>query len=488
MILDNYKKAKGATYQSDIVIVGGGAAGLAAALQARENGGDVIVVEKRHTVGGNSAMAHGFFAADSPVQKRMNVSVPRDDVFKFAMDFHHWAINPRLVRAYIDKSGDTVRWLEEKGLKIARLGSVNPKYSFATFHMTEKATGNTVIKLLEQHCEQLGVKFLFGSRAKTLIRDSRGRIAGLIVQTTKGDARINTRTVIIASGGYGGNNKLLKTTCPKYSTEMVYLGLKELTGDGLLMAQDAGAATEGLGMPHYWGPQFSGTYQLNLVNQRPEMLWVNKNGERYFDESQMMDMGIRGNVLERQPDMVSYTIFDENIKQGLISEGLVGRQVALRWAPPDITWKTVLDQMPVEETRGNVKIADSLEEIAKWIGASPEVLKSTMDEYNADCAKGYDSMLLKDGKYLKPLLKPPYYAVKSNQALLDTMGGIKTTHCMEVVDKDNQQIPGLFAAGVCAGGYQSPTYCYALTGTMFGFALNSGRIAADSAQKYINRK
>jgi fumarate reductase flavoprotein subunit len=220
---------------------------------------------------------------------------------------------------------------------------------------------------------------------------------------------------------------------------------------------------------------------INLINQRPETIWVNKKGERYCDENILFDMGLRGNVFDRQPDKVSYTIFDERIRKRLIAEGPVGSQIALRWAPPDTTWASIMEKLPVEAEKGNLIISDSLDKIAGWMGAPSRILKATINEYNYDCDLGYDSLFLKDRRYLDALREPPYYAVKYHQTLLDTMGGIKTSHQMEILDSVGNPIPGLYAAGVCVGGYTSAAYCYMLSGTMFGFALNSGRIAAENA-------
>ncbi|MGD0917962.1 MAG: FAD-binding protein [Thermodesulfobacteriota bacterium] len=57
--------------KADIVIIGGGGAGLPAALTAYEKGSHALVLEKRGIVGGNALMAEGFFAAESPAQKRL---------------------------------------------------------------------------------------------------------------------------------------------------------------------------------------------------------------------------------------------------------------------------------------------------------------------------------------------------------------------------------------------------------------------------------
>lgn len=486
--MKNIENDNNAIIKTDIVIVGGGGAGMAAAVQAAEKGTKVTLLEKRNAVGGNTAMAHGFFAAESPVQKRMMIDAPRDELFKLAMDYHHWTINPKLVRAFINKSGDTARWLEEKGLNIDLLPSLHPKYLYRTFHMTFSPTGNTVIKLLSKHCENQGVSVFLKSAVKQILTDDEGQVKGVLAETKKGSIRVEAKSVIITSGGYGGNESLLKKHCLNYGEETKYFGLKELTGDGLLMAVDIGASTEGLGLPHYWGGHYTGANVLNLINQRPETIWVNKHGERYCDENILFDMGLRGNVFDRQPGKVSYTLFDEQMKKKWIAEGVVGAQVALRWSPPDTTWASIMEKLPQEADKGNLKIADSLEGIAKWMGASPAALKATIDDYNADCDLGYDAVLLKDRRYLEPLRTPPYYAVKFHQTLLDTMGGIKTNNKMEVLDHQDNPIPGLYAAGVCVGGYTSASYCYMLSGTMFGFALNSGRIAAENAVKLCKVK
>ena len=217
------------------------------------------------------------------------------------------------------------------------------------------------------------------------------------------------------------------------------------------------------------------------------MVWVNKYGERFTDETTTLDLGLRGNVIDRQPGKTSYTLLDEQMKNNMLKEGAIGAQGTLLWASQDTTWDSVMGQLPLEMEKGNVMIG-SWDEIARWIGAPPEVLKATIDEYNSDCDQGRDALFAKDRRYMLPLRVPPYYAIKFQQTLLDTMGGIKTNHHLEILDCEDKPIPGLYAAGACVGGHQSATYDFILTGSMFGFALNSGRIAAESATRYISGK
>ena len=57
-----------------------------------------------------------------------------------------------------------------------------------------------------------------------------------------------------------------------------------------------------------------------------------------------------------------------------------------------------------------------------------------------------------------------------------------------ILDRQGQPIPGLYGVGVDTGGWESETYCGTLSGTTFGFALNSGRIAAENAVQSIRPK
>jgi fumarate reductase flavoprotein subunit len=94
-------------------------------------------------------------------------------------------------------------------------------------------------------------------------------------------------------------------------------------------------------------------------------------------------------------------------------------------------------------------------------------------------------MFMKDPRFLQPLRIAPYYAFKCVPSFHGTIGGIKINHRMEVLDKQGHPIPGLYAGGIDTGGWESDTYCLTLSGSAFGFALNSGRIAAENASKYV---
>ena len=71
---------------------------------------------------------------------------------------------------------------------------------------------------------------------------------------------------------------------------------------------------------------------------------------------------------------------------------------------------------------------------------------------------------------------------------MGTMGGIKVNERLEVVDKKDKAIPGLYAGGFDAGGMYGDSYpIKSSSGLASAFALNSGRIAGRTALEYLGR-
>ncbi len=306
-------------------------------------------------------------------------------------------------------------------------------------------------------------------------------MSGVIAHGKNGQYAISTKSVVIATGGYSGNKRLLKKYCPQYTEGTHVHGIPH-TGDGILMARKAGAASEGLGTLLSMGPFFTGSLQGGIVSVEANTVWVNKRGNRFADESTHI-ASESANALDRQPEKISFTLFDEAIKQSFIKDGIIRGHH--RSYPPG-TRMVDLDKYLKKDIRdGHVKVSNSWKVIAEWIGADPERLKHTIDVYNRACDRGFDDLFYKDRRYLQPIRKPPYYAQICHQAFHGTTGGIKINERMEVLDQEERVIPGLFAAGNDTGGWASDTYNYVLTGTAFAYAINSGRIAGENAAEYI---
>jgi fumarate reductase flavoprotein subunit len=67
------------------------------------------------------------------------------------------------------------------------------------------------------------------------------------------------------------------------------------------------------------------------------------------------------------------------------------------------------------------------------------------------------------------------------------LGGLKINEKAEVINKSWEAIPGLYAAGTCTGGYEGDTYDLGTSGGTLGYAINTGRIAGESALKSIRK-
>jgi fumarate reductase flavoprotein subunit len=146
-------------------------------------------------------------------------------------------------------------------------------------------------------CKELGVDVYCQSAVRKISRDKKGWLVEL--DSKAGETQtIKTGSVVIASGGYGGSRYLLKKYCPVYHDNIFTVGMPH-TGDGLIMATDAGAATEGLGVLQLSGPGFKGNSMVGEVAQEPITIWVNKYGERFADESIAFDISLRGNMVDR---------------------------------------------------------------------------------------------------------------------------------------------------------------------------------------------
>ena len=470
---------------AELIVIGGGGGGLTAAVAASEKGiKDITILEARNVPGGNAAYVGGIFAAESRLQKRLGIDARRDELFKKAMDYAHWKANPWLLRALVDKSGDTIQWLEEKGLAFDKIHPLYPNQTPMVFHF-QKAPGKTgarFVKAFVKQCEDIGVRLLCKTKAKSLLTNNKGRVMGVLAESKDGEMEIYAKGVIIATGGFAGNSELLKTYLPSYDEK--YFNLRGIPhrGDGLRMAAEIGADTEGMVVLEMNGPGVPTSPHLTIVANHPNTIWVNKKGKRFADESIAL-FPETANCLYRQPDKISFSLFDEEIKQRIFEDELKPLDALIIGKSP---WPSKADEDLQSLTgKGSVKIADSWDQIAAWVEAPPEVLKAAIDEYNTFCAQGHDGLFVKDPRHLFPLRTPPYYAIQCGLNLMTTHGGIKVNHRMEVLDKQDISIPGLYAAGVETGGTDSDTYDSHLTGHSFGFTVNSGRIAGEEAAQFI---
>jgi fumarate reductase flavoprotein subunit len=407
------------------------------------------------------------------------------------MAWSHLKADPRIVRAFIDKSGDTVAWLERMGVYFYCVPH-SPWDNPRTWHVPN-GNGAEILKALAETAGRLGVEVITQATATALIRNRAGRITRVKVTGEDGVTDVPADAVVIATGGFAGDKEMMKKLCPDYREELHRSGLPNM-GEGIAMAFEAGAARDGLGYLMAGGPIAGGIVNLGpdkvkvnlgFISGEPFSLWVNQRGERFIDETEAFNYYRCINALLRQPGTSCYALLDaamieEINRTGLtnLAEGYGYGAIQRSPLPPGLA-----EAIRQDAENGRNKVADGWDEMATWIGADPAVLKATVEEYNSHCDRGYDPVFGKAHGYLQPLRTPPYYAFASGGSILNTMGGLKINERMEVLDRQGAAIPGLYAAGVDTGGWTGDTYCADLPGTAFGYAVNSGRIAGESVAR-----
>jgi fumarate reductase flavoprotein subunit len=476
--------------QTEIVVIGSGAAGLAAAVASVEEGAKVALFEKQQSLGGTSNFFNGMFAVESDMQKEQYIAYSRDQAFKNFMEYNHWRVNAALVRALINKSADTIRWLKERGVEFPEV-TINMPDAPRTYHVV-KGGGEALVKILALKAKEKGVAIRVSASVKKILK--RNKLpAAVVVEIDGEDTEVACKAVVIASGGYANNAEWIK----KYSgfdlgQTVMPIGNVGKMGDGIRMAWEMGGASEGMGVLHLlrvapFGPEFPFMNTVEGAAIQP-MLWVDPKGERFCDEGIAYYDTSTGNINSRYKQGYTFCLFDDSIKQHFIEKGVyrgMGMVCLPGWKLRDLNEQLeYILSLNSKEFFG----ADSIEELAGKIEVDPRVLKATVEQYNGFCTKGRDELFAKDPKYLIPLKGPRFYAARARTCFLGTLGGIRINYRTEVVDQYDVPIPGLFAAGSDAGGLHAESYSMRdSSGATAAFALNSGRIAGENAVKYLKR-
>ena len=127
------------------------------------------------------------------------------------------------------------------------------------------------------------------------------------------------------------------------------------------------------------------------------------------------------------------------------------------------------------ENPDNYKKADTLDELLEQLDVPADVAKQTIERYNELCAAGEDTDFYKESHYLYPIEKGPFYACKVGPGLLAVVGGIHISDNFEVLNADDEPIPGLYAIGNCAGDIYAYDYPINVQGNSHGRCLVEGK-------------
>ena len=469
------------TYNADVVVVGAGAGGTVAAVSAVEGGLKTIMIEKNAFPGGAGLFMEGSFGVQTPYTKAKGMKWTATDAFNAMAEYHHWRINAPLVKAFVELSGDTIQWVEDHGVKWKEVKTAWRDKAEQTWHIYPYA-GSLPKTMVELFKKEGGTLLLNTPGEKLITKD--GKVTGVIAKDTKTGEKvtINAKNVILATGGYSFNTKMVKDLT---GIDMTPVGTPGRTGDGINMAFEVGAVGDNMG-----GMMMNGAFMpaegeaiCNGANKevralfRQGLLYVDGTGNRFFNEELTIDWPTASNAIARSGEW-TYIVFDEKTKEEISTKGKGYPNPCGNFIQRG-QHATQLDALlKANEAKGNVFIGNTIEEVAKKAGMDPATLKASCNAITKYARQGKDEQFGKDPYYLREVATGPFYVVRGKINVLTSLNGVKVNAGLQVLDKNDHVIPGLYAIGHDAGGVYGDSYDLKVgEGTASSFALNSGRMA-----------
>lgn len=451
----------------DVVIVGAGGAGLSAAAHAAEQGLKVLLLEKMAFVGGSSAICGGgSTVASTDHQKKLGIKDSKEQLYRDIMKVGGNLNDPKVVQTFTDHVLEVYNWFMSHG------GRLNKEHLTGNVSVPRNHQLNpgSILTGLQELAEKKGATIMTSTPATRLAYDDKTHsIVGVYAKSEEGKqlAFEAKKGVILTSGGFARNKKMLAQYVPRMANTLAICG-QGSTGDGLKMAQAYGADVADM-------PYIKATFAFNTkpqtISDSAYPFWlggivVNKAGKRFVNES--IPKKDVGDYVLQQEGGIGYIVYDEPV-----------RQESLKAARNN---GSVLQS----EERGLVFKGQTVAEAAQKAGLDPKVVEATVKAYNSDIEKyGEDRVFGRkhqagDMGKLRPINKPPFYVFPGTAVLLATYCGVKINEKTEVIDVFGDKIKGLYAAGEVTGGFHGKTY---MSGTAFIKGLVFGYVAANSVVK-----
>ena len=475
-------KAKGGekTLTTDMVVVGGGGSGMSATIRGRMNGLDVILVEKMPYIGGAAAISGGQVVAQgSKLQKAFGSTEDSpESMIKDFMANGHNLNDPAKISLYAHNVGATIDWLHEKvGVKFIP----NDLPFLAEYSHRRALEFQGGAKTMAQHLREViagnGAQVYYSTRVNKLLTDETGRVVGVEATDDNGvKYTIKAKATLLTTGGFGNNKDMLSE--PVKSA--LYYGPVSSTGDGHKMAMALGAKTQLMeyGKRYPNGIEVApgiakSTIYANVGAFDQAGILVDVNGKRFVNEK-----ASNRHILDpmmQTPNHQAYVFMDQKSWEGFykrLPETGVSHEDADKFLAANGTMKPLFAK------------ADTIEGVAKIAGVNADNLKATVKRYNEFVTAKKDADFARPVQYMKATIaaEGPYYIVEQKPRFATTMGGLCTNDNLNVVKNDGAVIPGLYAAGELVGGVMGDD---SPAGANVGWALTSGRVAADAITKAI---
>ncbi len=467
---------------ADVAIVGSGNSGMCAAIEAANLGLDVVVLEKSSELGGSSFATEVIFGLGSKMQADAGAELPyRYQVVDQELDYTNHHSDPLLWGDYVDRSGEDIDWLQEQGVTFDSVDDYRGVSAFPTAHWWEGKIGTSFMASMLAKIDEMGI----ATRPSTAAVDLKvedGAVAGVYAETDDGKIlEVNAKAVLLACGGIGNDLDLLQEkTGVDTSHAKTEFPLPNV-GDGHRMAWAVGAKETDISiLPCLGVDGFVIRDAISMASCIQPGLYINGDGERFMAEDLHMKK-LYALVVNAQRSQMSgtYTFFDDDFIE-LLENGR-GSYVGNLEVEPGDKLPSLREQLETGAGATGYRVVfkgETLEELAADMGADPAKLAATVERYNELCGKGVDEDFGKDAAYLNAVGSGPYYAVHTDLSVLTTFGGVGINRRMQVLDAENNVIPGLYSSGVTSCSLYQDTYNYQISGGMNGYCTYSGRTAA----------
>lgn len=483
-------KAAAADFKTsaDVIVVGAGGAGMVAAATAVDNGATVIVLEKMAMLGGNTARSEGNMSAMDPEPEKLlpMTQAVRDIIAKYtnpkvacspeAAELQKTVLkqlaehdaagkkyifdspeffalqtivggncknDAKLVLTMTRNATAAMKWLDAQSdmtwFHVPRswvdvgIGGLYPRGQWPrqADGKTPISTYDAYIRPLAAKVEAAGNPIYKNIKVVSVERDASGRVTGVKAVDRKGVERVfSGRSVVLAAGGYGANLQMVK----KYNDISVTVTSNSpgTTGEVLEEAVAAGAGLTGMEwiQIHPHGNPKNGELESAIAARPSDTPYVNRDGLRFVDETGRRDEISYG--ILKQPGQVAFSIYDQRtIEEKKVEEKKIESAIA----------------------HGYAFKADTLEDLARQAGIDWKNFEKTMKAYNeASVSQNTKSLPVPKILIGTPVVKAPFYAVPITTTIHHTMGGLRINEKTQVLDKNGNVIPGLYAAGEITGG------------------------------------
>jgi fumarate reductase flavoprotein subunit len=411
----------------DVVVVGSGGAGLAAAIQAHDEGASVLIVEKMPSIGGNTVKASaGMNAAETRFQRVKGILDSKELFYAETLKGGYNKNNPELLHRFVENAPQAIEWLADRGIMLNDITTTGGMSIDRTHRPRDgSAVGGYLISGLLRNINKRSIDVLMET-AVTDILFEQGAVSGVALLTDENEAlTVHAKSVIVATGGFSANSQMVV----KYRPDLegfVTTNHKGATGGGIALLEKLGAGTVDMGeIQIHPTVEQTTSYLISESIRGGGAILVNQKGSRFFNEMETRDK-VSAQIIAL-PEKFAYIVFDENVR----------------------TKNKAADEYIA---KGFVVSAEGPRELAEKLGMDYHTFLATLERYNGFVENQYDEDFGRKTALRNPIKDGPFHAIRIAPGVHHTMGGVTINAETEVLDKQHQVIPGVFAAGEVAGG------------------------------------